>query len=309
VRTIISNFIALVLDLSRIIIVSLAGLVTYLVIISSGINSSDYDVFGQELHQQPSDLSVVKDESLQVEKLTDGLILPTSVAFIDSNGTLLVSQNNNGQVVVISNNRSILDQPATPGSSSSDNPLSLLSLSSNEGGSPVLGSLEAPITVVDFSDFQCPKCARFVKSTEPEIKKEYIDTGKVAFVFKHFPRLGDDSYSAALASECAKEQGKFWEYHDTLFHNQQAENSGWANKEKLKEFASDIGLDRQQFDSCLDEEKYKPTVERDLAMVKELDFHTTPSFLIIKSDGTEMEVLTGAHPFPSFKALIDKKIS
>jgi protein-disulfide isomerase len=295
--------------LSRIIVASLTGLVIYLVIISSGINSSDYDVFGQELHQQPSDLPVVKDESLRVEKLTDGLILPTSMAFIDSNATLLVSQKNNGQVVVISNNGSILDQPATPESSSSDNPLSLLSLSSNEGGSPVLGSLDAPVTVVDFSDFQCPKCARFVKSTEPEIKKEYIDTGKVAFVFKHFPRLGDDSYSAALASECANEQGKFWEYHDTLFHSQQGENSGWASREKLKEFASEIRLDRQRFDSCLDEEKYKPTVERDLAMVKEFDLHTTPSFLIIKSDGTEMEVLTGTHPFPSFKALIDKKIS
>ena len=298
------------MDLSRIIIASLAGLIIYLVASSSGINSSDYGVFGQKLLQQPSDLPVVKDESLRVERLTDGLlILPTSMAFIDSNGTLPVSQKNNGQVVVISNNRSILDQPATTGSSSSDNPLSLLSLSSNEGGSPVLGSLDAPVTVVDFSDFQCPKCARFVKSTEPEIKKEYIDTGKVAFVFKHFPRLGDDSYSAALASECANEQGKFWEYHDVLFQNQQGENSGWANKGKLKEFASDIGLDRQRFDSCLDEEKYKPIVERDLAIVKELDLHITPSFLIIESDGTEMEVLTGTHPFPSFRALIDKKIS
>jgi protein-disulfide isomerase len=190
-----------------------------------------------------------------------------------------------------------------------NNPLSLTSLSTSEGGSPVLDNLDAPVTVVDFSDFQCSKCARFVKSTEPEIKVEYIDTGKVAFIFKHFPRLGDDSYSAALASECADEQGKFWEYHDMLFQNQQGENSGWASREKLKEFASEIGLDRQQFDSCLDEEKYKPIVERDLAMVKELDLSTTPSFLIIKSDGTEMEILTGAHPFPSFRALIDKKIS
>jgi protein-disulfide isomerase len=86
---------------------------------------------------------------------------------------------------------------------------------------------------VDFSDFQCPKCARYVKSTEPETKKEYVETGKIALIFKYFPRLGEDSLSAALASECVNEQGKFWEYHDALFQNQQGENSGWASKEKL----------------------------------------------------------------------------
>jgi protein-disulfide isomerase len=131
----------------------------------------------------------------------------------------------------------------------------------------------------------------------------------VTLVFKHFPRLGSDSFFSALGSECAKEQGKFWEYHDVLYQNQQGENSGWASKEKLKEFASQIGLDRQQFDPCLDSEKYKSIVDRDLALVKELNLQSTPSFLILRSDGTEMEVLEGAHPFPSFKALIDKKIS
>ena len=79
-------------------------------------------------------------------------------------------------------------------------------------------------------------------------------------------------------------------------------------RETIKEFASEVRLDRQQFDSCLDSEKYKSHIDKDLALVKECDLHTTPSFLILKSHGTEMEVLTGAHLFPSFKALIDKKI-
>jgi protein-disulfide isomerase len=197
------------------------------------------------------------------------------------------------------------------GSSTSDNPLSLRSLSgtNSSSGSPVLGSLNASVTVVDFSDFQCPNCARYVRSTEPEIKSEYIDTGNVAYVFKHFPWRGTDSLSAALASECANEQGKFWEYHDILFQNQEGVNSGWASIENLKEFASEIGLDRQQFDSCLDSEKYKSNIDRDLALVEELGLDTTPSFLILNSDGTEMEMLEGAHPFPSFKALIDKRLS
>lgn len=202
-------------------------------------------------------------------------------------------------------------QTVLDGSSTSDNPLSLRSLSGTDGsgGSPVLGSLNASVTVVDFSDFQCPNCARYVKSTEPEIKSEYIDTGNVAYVFKHFPWRGTDSLSAALASECANEQGKFWEYHNTLFQNQQGVDSGWASKEKLKEFASEIGLDGPQFDSCLDSEKYKSNIDRDLALAEELDLDTTPSFLILNSDGTEMEVLEGAHPFPSFKALIDERLS
>jgi len=201
-----------------------------------------------------------------------------------------------------------LDDKSTAASSViTDNKFALQSLKAE--GAPILGAESAPVTIIDFSDFQCPKCARFVKSTEPEIKSEYIDTGKVALVFKHFPRLGSDSFFAALGSECAKEQGKFWEYHDVLYQNQQGENSGWASKEKLKEFASQIGLDRQQFDPCLDGEKYKPIIDRDLALLNELNLQSTPSFLILKSDGTDMEVLSGAHPFPSFKALIDKRLS
>jgi aldose sugar dehydrogenase len=85
------------------------------------------------------------------------------------------------------------DEEEQQGGSGSDNQLSLRSLSTNEGGSPLLGSPEAPVIVVDFSDFQCPKCARYVKSTEPEIKKEYVETEKIALIFKHFPRLGEDS--------------------------------------------------------------------------------------------------------------------
>jgi protein-disulfide isomerase len=196
---------------------------------------------------------------------------------------------------------------STQATTNTGNRFSLQSLKGE--GVPVLGAESAPVIIIDFSDFQCPRCERHVESTEPEIKKEYIETGIVAYVFKHFPWCGTDSFSAALASECANEQGKFWEYHDVLFQNQQGVDSGWASRENLKEFASAIGLDRQQFDSCLDSEKYKSNIDRDLALVEELGLDTTPSFLILNSDGTEMEILEGAHPFPSFKALIDKKLS
>jgi protein-disulfide isomerase len=142
---------------------------------------------------------------------------------------------------------------STQATTNASNKFSLQSLKGE--GAPILGAESAPVIVIDFSDFQCPRCERYVKSTEPKIKKEYIETGNVAYVFKHFPWRGTDSFSAALASECANEQVKFWEYHDALFQNQQDVDSGWASREKLKEFASAIGLDRQQFDSCLDSEK------------------------------------------------------
>lgn len=179
-------------------------------------------------------------------------------------------------------------------------------------GSPYLGKKDAAVTIIDFSDFQCPKCARHVKNTEPQIKSQYVDTGKVALVFKHFPRLGDDSYTAALASQCVAEQGndKFWQYHDLLYNNQGPENSGWANKDNLKKFALQIsGVDKEKFDQCLDTEKYKQNVDNDLALVKELGFQDTPSFLILKSDGTEPEKIIGPQPFTSFQFVMDNKLN
>jgi protein-disulfide isomerase len=105
------------------------------------------------------------------------------------------------------------------GGNASSNKLALSNLI--QGGAPYLGNTNASITIIDFSDFQCPKCARYVKNTEPQIKSQYVETGKVALVFQHFPRLGADSVSAGLASQCVAEQGneKFWQFHDILYQN------------------------------------------------------------------------------------------
>lgn len=84
-------------------------------------------------------------------------------------------------------------------------------------GSPYQGSTSAPVTVIDFSDLQCPLCQRFTKSTEPQINSTYIQTGKVALVFKHLPNRGFDSTPAALAAQCTKDQGKFWQFQNLLY--------------------------------------------------------------------------------------------
>lgn len=191
-----------------------------------------------------------------------------------------------------------------------ENSLSLTNLI--QQGSPYLGDPStAPITIIDFSDFQCYLCARYVKATEPLIRDTYIETGKVVLVFKHFPNRGFDSLGASIAAQCSHEQGKFWEFHNILYENQKPIDSGWVNQENLKKFAAKLkGLDIEKFNECLDNQKYKEFVERDIDLGSSFGFQDTPSFVIVNSkDGSEPEVLEGAHPFPSFKAIIDKRLS
>lgn len=191
-----------------------------------------------------------------------------------------------------------------------ENNLSLTNLV--QQGSPYMGDPStAPITIIDFSDFQCYLCARYVKATEPLIKDTYIETGKVVLVFKHLPNRGFDSMGASIAAQCTHEQGRFWDFHKILYENQKPIDSGWVNKENLKKFAAKInGLDIEQFNECLDSQKYKEFVGKDINLGSSFGFQDTPSFVIVNSkDGSNPEVLQGAHPFPSFKAIIDRRLS
>ncbi len=191
---------------------------------------------------------------------------------------------------------------------STESPLSLSNLI--EQGSPYLGDLSAPITIVDFSDFQCHLCARYVKNTEPLINETYLQTGKVALVFKHLPNRGFDSMGAHLAAQCVKDQGKFWVFHKILYENQQRIDSGWVNEENLRRLASEIpGLNMEDFVLCFNSQKYKTFVESDVKLAHSLQFFDTPSFVIVNSnDGSDPERIIGAQPFPSFKSVIDRKL-
>jgi len=193
----------------------------------------------------------------------------------------------------------------TPDSSIS--PLSFSNLITSD--TPLKGDPSAPITLIEFGDFQCPNCGRFARDTAPQIEASYVESGKVSMAFKHFTVIGPDSKMAAMASQCANDQGMFWEFHDELYNNQGNENSGWANKENLKQIASNLGLDTQSFDSCLDSNKYKSLVENDLSLAKQIKFTGTPSFLVLKSDGTKPMTLTGAYPFETFQKIFDDSLS
>jgi protein-disulfide isomerase len=149
-----------------------------------------------------------------------------------------------------------------------------------------------------------------VENTEPLINQTYIQTGKVALVIKQLPNRGLDSMGAALAAQCTNEQGKFWQFHNLLYSNQKHIDSGWVDKENLEIFTSQIpGLDIQQFNSCFNSQKYKGFIQRDIDLALSFGFKETPSFIVETSDGSNPELLSGALPFQSFKAVIDKKLS
>ncbi len=168
---------------------------------------------------------------------------------------------------------------------------------------PVKGNANAKLTIVEFADYQCPFCERFFKDVEPQIIKDYVDTGKAKFVFKNLAFLGKESTDAANAAMCAKEQNKFWEYHDYLFSHQGAENSGTFAPDKLKGFATDLGLNASQFSSCLDSQKYSAQVAADQAEASKNGFNSTPSLAVGSTP------IIGAQPYAQFKTAIDAELA
>ncbi|MGI0073423.1 MAG: DsbA family protein [Nitrosotalea sp.] len=171
--------------------------------------------------------------------------------------------------------------------------------------SPVEGSSSAPVTIVEFGDYQCPKCDAWFKNEEPTIKTNYIDTNKAKLYFVDFPFLGPDSTVAAQAVYCAGDQGKYWEYHDYLYTNQQGVQSGWASASNLKTYAGTLGLDTTQFNSCLDSGKYADRVSHNKQVGTSEGVQGTPAFFIMGQTGTMQEII-GPQPAAAFSTVIDQ---
>lgn len=168
------------------------------------------------------------------------------------------------------------------------------------GDSPVKGADDAPVTMMEFADFQCPFCGRFYSDTLPAFQESYIDTGNVKFVFKHFPldSIHPQAVPAALASECAKEQGKFWEYHDIIFQNQQL-----LSGENYERWAVQLGLDKTKFNDCYDSQKYLSRVASDVQQGNSAGVRGTPGFLI------NGQLVSGAQPFSVFQQIIEAELA
>jgi len=176
---------------------------------------------------------------------------------------------------------------------------------------PVKGNPNAPVTVVEFSDFQCPFCSRFFTQTLPALEENYINTGKIKLVYKDLPldNLHPNARPAHIAAECADEQGKFWEYHDVLFENQGQWNrlSSADLSSQLNQYATSMGLNSASFDSCLSSQSMADEVNADYLQALQYGATGTPTFFI----GNEKDgfiKLVGAQPYAAFQAVIDAQL-
>ncbi|MDI6717851.1 MAG: thioredoxin domain-containing protein [Patescibacteria group bacterium] len=178
----------------------------------------------------------------------------------------------------------------------------------------VLGDPNAPVTVIAFGDYQCPFCGKFVKETEPKIIKKYIQTGKVKMVYKQLAFLGNESTNAALAASCAKDQGKFWQYHDEIFDievaetekviagkMQSSENNGNLNRDLFKLISDKLKMNTDEFLKCYDSKKYQAEIEQNMneantALGGKI---STPTTFV------NGQMVQGAQPYNVFSQIID----
>ena len=185
-------------------------------------------------------------------------------------------------------------QPAQPGR---------VSVSTDDD--PVQGDANAKVTIIEFSDFQCPFCERFYTQSLKQIEDNYVKTGKVKFVYRDFPldSIHPNAVPAALAAGCANEQGKFWEYHNKLFENQ-----GSLGDASYKQWAADLGLNTAQFNKCYDDKKYLTEVQKDFQDGATGGVSGTPSFFI-GSDAKGYQLVVGAQPYSTIKQVIDAELA
>jgi protein-disulfide isomerase len=166
-------------------------------------------------------------------------------------------------------------------------------------GEYFLGRVEAPLTLEMFGDFQCPVCGEFARTVEPSFFKQYVDTGKVRFVWRDFPWIGDESFLAAQAARCAGRQGQFWAYHDYLFAHQLGENLGQFAATNLETFAAALGLEPNTFSACLGSGPDGPTIKQAVSFGVANGVDVTPAFLI------NGDLKIGAPPPSRFNALME----
>ncbi len=177
------------------------------------------------------------------------------------------------------------------------------------GDSPYKGAVDAKVTLIEFSDYQCPFCSRHYRDVMPPIVKDYVDTGKVKYVMMEhpIPSLHKNAYDASLAALCAGAQGKYWEMHNIMFDNQKD-----LGVDSLKSFAATIGLNTSEFDACLDSREFEKQVNLGIATATKLGASGTPGFVLgltDQKDPTKVKAsvyIKGAQSFDNFKANIDQ---
>ncbi len=211
------------------------------------------------------------------------------------------------QPVIAANNGNNAPAPQAPGDDGASVKVSI-------DDDPVLGDKNAKVTLIDFSDYECPFCKRHFTDTYPQLKKDYIDTGKVKMVFRDLPlSFHQNAPKEAEAAECARKQGGdsiYYKYHDQIFTKTTSNGTGLA-LDQLPIIAKELGLNVNQFQSCLDSGEFKAEVDKDIADAGKVGASGTPTFFIGKSTSNgEIEGIkvVGAQPYSAFKVIIDEQL-
>jgi protein-disulfide isomerase len=167
---------------------------------------------------------------------------------------------------------------------------------------PVLGSPDAPVTMIEYSEYLCPYCRRFVLETLPLIEEQYIDTGRVKLIFRDFPVHGEGAIAMAMVAECAADQGKFWEMHVLLYERVEE----WSASEQLLDtllgYADELGMDSDAFYDCLQQGTTIERIREDYEIGVQEGVDATPTFFV---NGTEVR---GAVPFEDFQSVIEEEL-
>lgn len=171
---------------------------------------------------------------------------------------------------------------------------------------PTIGSADAPVTIVEFSDFQCPFCRIFWQESYPQLKQDYIDTGKARLIYRDFPLdFHPAAHVAAVGAQCANQQGKFEEYHDTVFGEQTKQGTGTLSfgEEEIRAWARQAGVDAVSFDACLQSDAFDDEIAQDMAAGAAAGVSGTPSFYV---NGRE---IVGAQPYEIFQQFIEEELA
>ena len=175
-------------------------------------------------------------------------------------------------------------------------------------GSPFLGSVDAPLTLIEFGDYQCSFCKRHSDQTNHLIIKNYVETGKVKIMFKDLIVVGEDSVSAAHAAHCAKDQEMFWAYHFTLYNNWNGEGTGWITNDNLNRYAVDLELDMNEFSECMSDNRWDDLILASQKDGEALGIGGTPAFFLI-GPSDHVTKIDGAQPYNVFTEVFEAELA
>ena len=189
----------------------------------------------------------------------------------------------------------------------SEEPSKITTATFLDNSSPILGDSDAPVTLVEFGDYQCHFCNVFFHSTEHKIVTNYVETGKVKMVFKDYNIIGPDSVNASHGAHCANDQELFWKYHDILYSNWTGENNGWASLENLTKFAQEIELEMDVWKECMENTTHSQTILLSNQDARSLELTGTPAFFVIGPDGKTTRIF-GAQPYEVFENIFENEL-